>query len=301
MSLTFKDIDALGEELASLYSRIVAPFAAHTFARVGESSTTADVDLEEAFSEAVVRRWGHEVTVLGEEAVTANCAAQKNGHRTVVVDPIDGTRLFREGRADYACTFAVIEHGHILAGCVYIPQFDERYIAIRNNGLYCNGRQVRPRAQVTERIVALRDRDFLYPASMIADLHGRGVRTVRLESTSRRLIEVAIGRVAGVAKYVGVTNGVARVWGVAAGLVACDGAGVDIWIDRVRRLLVVGASSLSEVMIRGGAHDLMNATLDDAWAALSKGQNRSESLAGADAQLAPKLEHDIAPTRWVRG
>jgi len=272
MSLTYEEVDALGEELACLHRRIVAPFAAHTFARVGESSTTADVDLEHAFSEAVVRRWGHGVTVLGEEAVTANRGDRRNGPRAVVVDPIDGTRLLREGRDDYACTFAVTEHGRILAGCVYMPKFNERYVAIRNRGLYCNGRRIQPRAQVAERIVALRDRDFPYPAAIIAGLHERGVRTVRLESTSRRLIEVATGRVSGVGKYVGVTNGVARVWGVAAGLVACDGAGVDIWIDRIRRLLFVGDSSLSEVMKSGGAH-VVSTTLDDAWTALSAGEN----------------------------
>jgi myo-inositol-1(or 4)-monophosphatase len=63
--------------------------------------------------------------------------------RVWVVDPIDGTRAFAEGVAQFAISIALVEGGEPLLGVVLNPATDERFEARRNGGAWLNGARLR--------------------------------------------------------------------------------------------------------------------------------------------------------------
>ncbi|WP_424927468.1 3'(2'),5'-bisphosphate nucleotidase CysQ [Amaricoccus tamworthensis] len=65
--------------------------------------------------------------------------ARLNADRVFVVDPIDGTRAFIEGKKDWAISIAVVERGRAIAGIVHMPVLGRSYTAIEGYGAQCNG------------------------------------------------------------------------------------------------------------------------------------------------------------------
>jgi len=74
---------------------------------------------------------------LSEE--TADSAARLSARRTFVVDPIDGTRGFLEGRDIWCVSAAVVESGHPIAGVLACPARGETYCAVKGQGAFKNG------------------------------------------------------------------------------------------------------------------------------------------------------------------
>jgi 3'(2'), 5'-bisphosphate nucleotidase len=60
--------------------------------------------------------------VLSEEA--ADDAARLDATRVWIIDPLDGTREFSEGRADWAVHVALWQDGELVAGAVALPALD---------------------------------------------------------------------------------------------------------------------------------------------------------------------------------
>ena len=56
-----------------------------------------------------------------------------------IVDPIDGTRAFISGRADWTISVALVEHGRPLLAALYAPATDEMFVAVRGGGATVNG------------------------------------------------------------------------------------------------------------------------------------------------------------------
>jgi len=59
-----------------------------------------------------------------------------------IVDPIDGTRAYISGRADWTISVALAEHGRALIAGIYAPVTDEMFSAVRNAGAIHNGRPI---------------------------------------------------------------------------------------------------------------------------------------------------------------
>src|SRR3712207_4846097 len=57
-------------------------------------------------------------------------------------DPIDGTRAFISGLADWTIVAALVEHGRPVLGVVYAPVTDEMFVARAGEGTRLNGRVV---------------------------------------------------------------------------------------------------------------------------------------------------------------
>jgi 3'(2'), 5'-bisphosphate nucleotidase len=76
----------------------------------------------ELITAALADRRPHDA-VLSEEAVQpAASDGGRAGHRRVwIVDPLDGTREFSEGRSDFAVHVALVEDGAPVAGAVALP------------------------------------------------------------------------------------------------------------------------------------------------------------------------------------
>jgi len=77
---------------------------------------------------------------LSEER--ADNAARLAARRTFVVDPIDGTRGFLEGRRDWCVSVAVVEQGRSIAGVLECPARNETFSAVLGGGAFKNGRRL---------------------------------------------------------------------------------------------------------------------------------------------------------------
>ena len=56
-----------------------------------------------------------------------------------IVDPIDGTRAYISGRADWTISVALTKHGRPLIAAIYAPVTDELFCAVHRAGAMCNG------------------------------------------------------------------------------------------------------------------------------------------------------------------
>lgn len=63
--------------------------------------------------------------------------------RLWIVDPIDGTRAFLKGVAEWTVCAALAEDGEIVLAAVYNPATDEMFAARRGGGAFCNGQPIR--------------------------------------------------------------------------------------------------------------------------------------------------------------
>lgn len=79
--------------------------------------------------------------VLSEEA--PDNPARLSADRVWIIDPLDGTREFAEGRSDWAVHVALHSHGRLTAGAVAVPALG--YVTDRKAGLWVRkpGRQLR--------------------------------------------------------------------------------------------------------------------------------------------------------------
>jgi myo-inositol-1(or 4)-monophosphatase len=126
---------------------------------------------------------------LSEEA--ADDAVRLSAKRTFVVDPIDGTRGFLEGRPEWCVSVAVVEQGRSIAGVLECPARKETYSAVLGGGSFKNGKRLavdeaRPGALVggpADMINALPD-----------DTRRRVKRAEYIPSLAYRLAMVADGR-----------------------------------------------------------------------------------------------------------
>lgn len=78
---------------------------------------------------------------LSEE--TADTPERLAARRTFVVDPIDGTRGFLEGKNTWCVSIAVVEGGAPLAGVLDCPATQEVFAAISGEGATRNGAAIR--------------------------------------------------------------------------------------------------------------------------------------------------------------
>lgn len=77
---------------------------------------------------------------LSEE--TADTPDRLSRKRTFVVDPIDGTKAFIDGRDLWCVSVAVVENGQSLAGVLDCPARAEVFEASRGQGSFLNGRKL---------------------------------------------------------------------------------------------------------------------------------------------------------------
>jgi myo-inositol-1(or 4)-monophosphatase len=59
-----------------------------------------------------------------------------------VVDPIDGTRAYLDGRPDWAISIALVEQGRPSLAALYAPVTDELFLAVRGGGATLNGASI---------------------------------------------------------------------------------------------------------------------------------------------------------------
>jgi myo-inositol-1(or 4)-monophosphatase len=89
---------------------------------------------------------------LSEE--TADTSERLERTRVWLVDPIDGTRSYVAGRAEFTISIGLIEDGEAVAGVVYNPATDEMFTAMRHAGAWQGERRLSVANAVRRSIIA---------------------------------------------------------------------------------------------------------------------------------------------------
>jgi myo-inositol-1(or 4)-monophosphatase len=118
-----------------------------------------------------------------------------NYERVFIVDPIDGTRSFLEGRDDWSIVAAVAEKGRPVVAAVYAPVDDELFLAAAGEGATRNGVRI-----ATTPGTALANARIAGPKMTLEKLSAIDPETIhapKIFSLALRLARVAEGRIDG--------------------------------------------------------------------------------------------------------
>jgi fructose-1,6-bisphosphatase/inositol monophosphatase family enzyme len=139
---------AAAEEIAPRFGKL----AADDVRAKGPSDpvTVADLAMERRLSEALPALLPGS-TVVGEEAVSADAAIHDrlDGAAPVwVIDPLDGTTNFTEGRPAIAVIVALVHHGSTVAGWIHDPLNRTTATVEQGSGAWLDGTRLRVAAPV---------------------------------------------------------------------------------------------------------------------------------------------------------
>jgi myo-inositol-1(or 4)-monophosphatase len=102
----------------------------------GDSPVTeADIAVDELLRARLADAAG-DYGWLSEES--ENDPARLSKRRVWVIDPIDGTRAYIAGRADWSISAALVEDGRPTVAVIYVPVSDELFTAILGKGAKLN-------------------------------------------------------------------------------------------------------------------------------------------------------------------
>ncbi len=130
----------------------------------GEVVTVVDHEVEAFLGAALVGLLPDSV-VVGEEACHARPQLlDAAAHGTVwLLDPLDGTRNFAEGRPDFGILLALLREGECIAGWMYQPLARTLYRAERGGGAWQGGRRLRAASRASDRLRGIVKTRFLPP------------------------------------------------------------------------------------------------------------------------------------------
>jgi fructose-1,6-bisphosphatase/inositol monophosphatase family enzyme len=270
---TFDQLFDFGREMHRRYLRIAAGGPGPRPLRPGDHATRVDRDLELALVELVEASFGV-AGIVAEERVSdgagiLNPAATLRAY----IDPIDGTHLYNRGVPGFTSTVGFELDGRLCGGVIYTPTTRVLRIARRgepSSTVAVDGSTLddRPVGAPDRQVVAVKSGLRRSAPAVERTLSDRGYRVENLGSVANRLDAVATGRIAGLVKDVRTTQGIARLWGVAAGLQLCEDAGVSMFWDEGNRILVVGEQGIADSLVTERVCRVAARDLDSLWHAM---------------------------------
>ncbi len=142
----------------------------------GELVTCADRDAEALLAKGLVELLAGSL-VLGEEAAAQNPEVlQRLSADTDVwiVDPLDGTSNFVEGKACFSVMVALLRHGETVASWMLDPLTDAMAVAERGGGAYLAGQRIiAPRGAVAAHALCGAVLTRFLPPDVRADIESR--------------------------------------------------------------------------------------------------------------------------------
>ncbi len=217
----------------------------------GSPVTEADLAVDAYLGERL-RRAEPGFGWLSEE--TADDPSRLERRHVWVVDPIDGTRSFARGDADWTVAIGLVEDGIPVLGAVYAPVTDEMYAAVRGAGATLGDAPIGVSARRE-----LSGSRIVGPKPLVDAVleEGRAFeRTPRTHSLALRLVRVAEGRV-----DVGVAEAHAHDWDLAAAHVILSEAGGAL-IGRDGRVPVYNRRSTKHTAVAAGPEPLARELAD---------------------------------------
>lgn len=131
----------------------------------GEDDPVTVVDREvEAFLTEALTKLAPGVAVVGEEAVAADKSLLDHlSQQCWIIDPLDGTANFTEGKEPFGMIIALADAGKAVAGWLYDPNSDRLCHARAGEGAFVNGERIAARPTGQERPVTAVSQIFLTP------------------------------------------------------------------------------------------------------------------------------------------
>lgn len=131
----------------------------------GEDDPVTVVDREvEAFLTEALTKLAPGVAVVGEEAVAADRSVLVHlSQQCWIIDPLDGTANFTEGKEPFGMIIALADAGKAVAGWLYDPNSDRLCHARAGEGAFVNGERIAARTTGQDRPVTAVSRIFLTP------------------------------------------------------------------------------------------------------------------------------------------
>lgn len=191
---------------------------------------------------------------LSEE--TADDHARLEATRTFIIDPIDGTRGFLDGRGEWCVAAAVVEAGRPLVGVLECPARNETYWATLGGGAFKDGKPLAVSEPSSEPLLG-------GPVSMINGLppaiRERARRVEYVPSLAYRIAMVADGRLA--ATFVKPSS---RDWDLAAADLVLHEAGGAI-LDEMGSSPAYGGADTAHGALVAGHGELLLAMARSIW------------------------------------
>lgn len=150
------ETDAVSRLIVDVCARLILPrfrrLAGHEvhLKDAGDIVTVADLEAEVELTDAL-RAASPDAVVVGEEAASADphlLLGLGNADHAWVIDPVDGTRNFAAGRADFGVMVAETRRGACTRAWIWQPVHERLYLAERGAGVTRNGE---PLPAMTER------------------------------------------------------------------------------------------------------------------------------------------------------
>lgn len=118
--------------------------AAHEIEMKGKDDPVTVVDREvEAFLTDALTKLAPGVAVVGEEAFAADASVlDRLSEACWIIDPLDGTANFTEGKEPFGTIIALADGGKAIAGWLYDPITDRLCHAKAGEGAFINGERV---------------------------------------------------------------------------------------------------------------------------------------------------------------
>lgn len=182
---------------------------------------------------------------LSEETTDARPETRQSAQRTFVVDPIDGTRAYIDGRDTWCISVAVVENGMSIAGVLECPALGLSYDALAGGGSRRNGQPLQMKPVTEGPLVAapkaiLDEIGAAYPGGYRHHPH--------VPSLAYRLAMIADGTIDAT-----VVKPKAHDWDIAAaGLLIGEAGGVLRTIDG-RSLVLNGRNVVKPALVAGRA------------------------------------------------
>ena len=131
----------------------------------GKDDPVTIVDREvEAFLTEALTKLAPGVAVVGEEAVHADKAVLSHlSGQCWIIDPLDGTANFAEGKQPFGIIIALADAGRAVAGWIYDPTKDRLCHARSGEGAFVNGERIAAQTTGQDRPVSAISRIFLTP------------------------------------------------------------------------------------------------------------------------------------------
>lgn len=147
----FHDVDRVSALIRAVAEAEILPYF-RDLAKAGIREKTGPTDLVTLADEAAERALTPRLmdllpgsTVVGEEAVSADKTLLDRLHGDApvwIIDPIDGTINFANGRPLFAVIVALARGGETLAGWIYDPCDGRLATAVKGQGAFLNGKRV---------------------------------------------------------------------------------------------------------------------------------------------------------------
>ncbi len=204
MILSHQQIHNIVNILIENSNQFIIPFynklqSSDIFSKNGNDIVTkADLNMEYGLQVDLLKLFPDAI-VLGEENYQTNPEIFQNFEKNqwvFMIDPIDGTRNFVEGRAEFCVLLGVFYHGEIIASFTYLPLEQKCAIALKNQGAIWQDEQTIPKLNIGGLIfneLVGHGNFVVFKEDKIATMRNQFKKLERLRCAGVDFLEQAIG------------------------------------------------------------------------------------------------------------